>query len=216
MISSANWIHAFTHRVSCSKPSGVSFSLPSSKCSACTIRHTQSTQVALREISRAIFLARSSGHEFRASNGVELLRRVALLAVGVGIVGAYWSWYLLQWYISANTLKACILGSQCPLVFQTSFSYFYGVPIHLLALAWFILLTLLAGIRAYGIRSASLIGMSVGALCVPAVIYLDYIQLAVIHAICSDCELAHVFGLILFALFIIIYRSDRRSKRDKT
>jgi uncharacterized membrane protein len=114
--------------------------------------------------------------------------------------------------MSVNTLKACILGTECPLVFQTSFSYFYGVPIHVLAVAWFALLTVLAGLRAYGIRRASLIGVVVGALCVPAIIYLDYVQLALIHAICSDCELAHALGLILFALFIIIYRSDRKSK----
>lgn len=75
------------------------------------------------------------------------------------------------------------------------------------------MLTLLAGMRAYGFRRASTIGFAVGALCVPAIIYLDYIQLAIIHAICSDCELAHLLGLILFVLFIIIYRSDRRSKK---
>lgn len=138
------------------------------------------------------------------------------LAVLVGIIGAYWSWRLLQWYISANSLTACILGSECPLVFQTSFSYFYGVPIHLLAVAWFALLTFLAVARTYGIRSASTIGLIVGAVSVPTIIYLDYIQLAVIHAICSDCELAHVFGLILLALFVIIYRSDRKSKEDRT
>jgi uncharacterized membrane protein len=86
----------------------------------------------------------------------------------------------------------------------------------MLAVAWFTLLTLLAVIRAYGIRSASTVGLIVGALSVPAVIYLDYIQLAVIHAICSDCELAHALGLILFALFFVIYRSDRRSRREKT
>jgi uncharacterized membrane protein len=140
------------------------------------------------------------------------LRLVSLSAILVGVVGAAWSWYLLQWYMSVNTLKACILGTECPLVFQTSFSYFYGVPIHVLAVAWFALLTVLAGLRAYGIRRASLIGVVVGALCVPAIIYLDYVQLALIHAICSDCELAHALGLILFALFIIIYRSDRKSK----
>ena len=144
------------------------------------------------------------------------MRLIALAAVLVGVVGASWSWHLLQWYISANALTACILGSQCPLVFQTSFSYFYGVPIHLLAVAWFALLTLLAGLRAYGIRMASLLGFTVGALCVPAVIYLDYVQVAIIHAICSDCELAHVLGLALFALFAIIYRSDRRNHKDKT
>ena len=140
------------------------------------------------------------------------MRLVALSAILVGIVGASWSWHLLQWYISANALTACILGTQCPLVFQTSFSYFYGVPIHLLAVAWFSLLTLLAVVRAFGVRSAAMIGAIVGAFCVPAVIYLDYIQVAIIHAICSDCELAHILGIILFVLFVIIYRSDRKNK----
>jgi uncharacterized membrane protein len=115
--------------------------------------------------------------------------------------------------MSATTLRACILGEQCPLVFQTSFSYFYGVPIHLLAVGWFTLLTIIAALRAYGIRQVSTIGLIVGALCVPAVIYLDYIQLAIVHAICSDCELAHVLGLALFVLFIIIYRSDRKNEK---
>jgi len=137
------------------------------------------------------------------------LRLVWFSAILVGIIGAAWSWHLLQWYISANTLTACILGAQCPLVFQTSFSYFYGVPIHLLAVAWFTFLTIVAGVRAYGFRAASVVGLIVGALCVPAIIYLDYIQLAVIHAICSDCELAHALGLVLFALFVIIYRHDK-------
>jgi len=142
--------------------------------------------------------------------GDEPLRLLPLSAVLVGVIGAYWSWHLLQWYISANTLTACILGTQCPAVFQTSFSYFYGVPIHLLAIAWFTLLTIVAGARAYDIRAASTVGLIVGAFCVPAIIYLDYIQLAVIHAICSDCELAHGLGLVLFVLFAVIYRSDRR------
>jgi uncharacterized membrane protein len=141
------------------------------------------------------------------------LRLVALSAILVGVLGASWSWHLLQWYLSANALTACILGTQCPLVFQTSFSYFYGVPIHMLAVGWFTFLTVVAGIRAYGIERASIVGMGVGALCIPAIIYLDYIQLAVIHAICSDCELAHGLGLILFVLFIILYRSDRRSRK---
>jgi uncharacterized membrane protein len=143
----------------------------------------------------------------------KMLKHAVIGAIVVGIVGAGLSLYLLLWYISANALTACILGSQCPAVFQSSFSYFYSIPIHVLAVGWFSLLTLLAGMRAYGFRRASTIGLAVGALCVPAIIYLDYIQLAIIHAICSDCELAHLLGLILFVLFIIIYRSDRRRKK---
>lgn len=73
-------------------------------------------------------------------------------------------------------------------------------------------MTVIAGARAYGITRASPVGVIVGALCVPAILYLDYIQLGVIHAICSDCELAHILGLILFILFIVIYRSDRKAK----
>jgi uncharacterized membrane protein len=149
-----------------------------------------------------------------------LLRLAALLAILVGIVGASWSWHLLQWYLSANALVACILGTECPAVFQSASSYFYGVPIHLLAVGWFGLMTVIAGVRAYGRQSASLLGLVVGALCVPAIIYLDYIQLAVMHltlaTLCSDCELAHFLGLILFVLFIIIYRSDRKSKKQET
>jgi uncharacterized membrane protein len=58
-----------------------------------------------------------------------------------------------------------------------------------------------------------MIGVIVGAFCVPAIIYLDYIQLAIIHAICSDCELAHVLGLILFVLFVFIYWTDRKQAK---
>jgi len=144
------------------------------------------------------------------------LRLTALVALLVGGIGAVWSWHLLQWYLSANSLTACILGTQCPLVFQTSFSYFYGVPIHLLAVGWFSLMTVIAGVRAFGVRRISLIGLMLGALCIPAIIYLDYIQLAVIHAICSDCELAHALGLIVFILFILIYRSDRKGTGKST
>ena len=140
------------------------------------------------------------------------MRLTGLLAVLVGVVGAAWSWKLLQWYISANTVLYCVLGTQCASVFASASSYFYGTPIHLLAVGWFSLLAVIAGIRAYGVRGASRIGLIVGALCVPAILYLDYIQVGVIHAICSDCELAHILGLILFALFVIMYRSDRKSK----
>ena len=77
------------------------------------------------------------------------------------------------------------------------------------------MLALIAGVNAYGVRGASRIGLLIAALCVPTIIYLDYIQIAIIHAICSDCELAHILGLILFALFIIMYRSDKKSKTNE-
>ena len=142
------------------------------------------------------------------------MRLTALIAVLVGVVGAAWSWRLLQWYISANTVLYCVLGatSTCASVFASASSYFYGTPIHLLAVGWFSLLAIIAGVSAYGVRGASRVGLLIAALCIPTIIYLDYIQIAIIHAICSDCELAHILGLILFALFIIMYRSDKKSK----
>ncbi len=133
----------------------------------------------------------------------------------VSIFGAYWSWKLLQWYLSANSLLYCVLGTQCPLVFQSAMSYFYGVPIHVFAVIWFSILALLGLARAYGKKKASLIGMLVGALCIPTIIYLDYIMVAIIHAICSDCELAHLTGVFAFVLFIILYRSDRKNGSTK-
>ena len=147
-----------------------------------------------------------------------MLRLPALIAILVGVVGAAWSWKLLQWYLSANTALYCVLGAvqQCASVFASASSYFYGTPIHLLAVGWFSLLAIIAGVRAYGVRVASRIGLPIAALCIPTIIYLDYIMIAVIHAICSDCELAHILGLILFALFIIMYRSDKKSNANET
>ena len=146
------------------------------------------------------------------------LRLTALIAILVGVVGAAWSWKLLQWYLSANTALYCVLGAvqQCASVFASASSYFYGTPIHLLAVGWFSLLAIIAGVRAYGVRGASRIGLPIAAPCIPTIIYLDYIMIAIIHAICSDCELAHILGLILFALFIIMYRSDKRSNANET
>ncbi len=144
------------------------------------------------------------------------MRLTALIAVLVGVVGAAWSWKLLQWYLSANSVLYCILGTQCASVFASASSYFYGTPIHLLAVGWFSLLAVIAGMSAYGVRGASRVGLLVAALCIPTIMYLDYIMIAVIHAICSDCELAHILGLILFALFIIMYRSDKKSNANET
>ena len=146
------------------------------------------------------------------------MRLPALIAILVGVVGAAWSWKLLQWYLSANTALYCVLGAvqQCASVFASASSYFYGTPIHLLAVGWFSLLAIIAGVRAYGVRVASRIGLPIAALCIPTIIYLDYIMIAIIHAICSDCELAHILGLILFALFIIMYRSDKKSNASET
>ena len=146
------------------------------------------------------------------------MRLTALIAILVGVVGAAWSWKLLQWYLSANTALYCVLGAvqQCASVFASASSYFYGTPIHLLAVVWFSLLAVIAGVRAYGVRIASRIGLPIAALCIPTIIYLDYILIAVIHAICSDCELAHILGLILFALFISMYRNDKKSSANET
>jgi len=143
------------------------------------------------------------------------LRLTALIAILVGVVGAAWSWKLLQWYLSANSVLYCVLGTQCAAVFASASSYFYGTPIHLLAVCWFSLLAIIAGVNAYGVRSASRVGLPIAALCVPTIIYLDWIQIAILHVICSDCELAHIIGLILFALFIIMYRSDKKAKANE-
>ncbi len=138
-------------------------------------------------------------------------RPLGILATAVGVIGTFWAWRLLQWFISAQTLTACLIGETCPIVFQTSFSYFLGLPIHLFALVWFIAMTILAVVSGLGTHTVSKYGLFLGSLSVPTVIYLDYIQLAIVRAICWDCVTAHILGLALFGIFALMFLADRRA-----
>jgi uncharacterized membrane protein len=138
--------------------------------------------------------------------------RPALMAVIVGVLGVVWSLRLLSWFISAQSIQACFVGTTtCPSVFATSFSQFLGIPIHVYAVVWFAALTGMAVLRIRGNTAMSRCGTFVAALSLPTVAYLDYVQLCVINAICWDCVLAHILGLFLFGLFLAMYVKDRRT-----
>ena len=137
------------------------------------------------------------------------MRPLAYLATIIGIIGIFWTWRLLQWFVSANTIAACVFGQSCASVFSTSLSYFLGIPIHLFALSWFICMTIISILGIIRNTSAKY-GTILGSLALPTVIYLDYLQLAVIRAICWDCVIAHVLGLAMFGIFTIMFIAERR------
>jgi len=141
------------------------------------------------------------------------LKRIAVVAAVVGAAGTYWSWRLLQWFVSAETLKMCILGETCPVVFDTAFSRFLGLPIHLFALVWFLGLTILAATAAARSVDVWRHGLALASLSIPTVIYLDYVQIVIIGAICWDCVTAHVLGLALFGTFLAGFLFKRNSRR---
>lgn len=138
------------------------------------------------------------------------MKKLGIAGIIVGILGILWTWRLLQWFISAETLTACLVGETCPIVFATAFSRFLGLPIHLFALIWFIAMTSLFAISAVGLLAVTKPGLILGSLSVPTVIYLDYVQLAIIKAICWDCVTAHILGLALFGLFAVMFITERK------
>lgn len=143
------------------------------------------------------------------------MRPLGIAAMVLGVLGIIWSWRLLQWFISAETIKSCIIGEVCPVVFSTSFSRFLGLPIHLFALVWFVAMTTLSAMIAFGPFAVAKHGLLLGSLSVPTVIYLDYVQLVIIRAICWDCVTAHILGLALFGTFALIFLSERKNARLK-
>jgi uncharacterized membrane protein len=140
------------------------------------------------------------------------LKRLGIAGVAIGFLGILWSWRLLQWFISADTLTACLVGETCPIVFATEFSRFLGLPIHLFALIWFVAMTGLSAISMFGLLAVTKPGLILGSLSVPTVVYLDYVQLAIIKAICWDCVTAHILGLALFGLFAVMFVLERRQE----
>jgi uncharacterized membrane protein len=127
----------------------------------------------------------------------------ASLALALG--GATDATYLTIAHYSTPTLLVCSASGtiNCERVTTSAQSTFLGIPVAVLGLAWFVVMTLLCWPAAWRsesrlLRLARLLGAVVG---IGFTLWLVYAELFIIGAICLWCTVAHVLA---FGLFVIV------------
>ena len=130
---------------------------------------------------------------------------MALLALGGTAIGAYLTLYKLG-YVGALT---CSIGS-CEKVQTSRWSEFLGVPVATWGLAYYaaVLAITTAGTRAQHLdsRRLSLALLMLTGWGTLFSLWLTYLELNVIHAICEWCVISAMIAVILFLLSIIDWR----------
>lgn len=132
----------------------------------------------------------------------------------IAVLGLAVSAYLTVEHFTAETSLACPEGVvvNCTKVTTSQWATLFGVPVALLGLGYFVVMTLLVSPPAW--RQARLdpvriAGAGTGVL---MVLYLVYIELFAVNAICLWCTAVHVLTLGLFGA--ILWRVSDRSSRS--
>ena len=121
-------------------------------------------------------------------------------------------------YLSANVLAGtapvCIAGGGCETVAQSQYSKWFGIPVAYFGIVFsVILLGLIVAWWRTGDGRLLLAGYAQGLIGVVIVLYLRYLELFVIHAICAWCVAygaTIVFGWI--ALVFVQRRANRAAR----
>lgn len=133
-------------------------------------------------------------------------------SVLLSVIGLAISLYLTYIY-TANKMAICLTGGGCDTVQHSPYAWIMGIPIPTLGAGAYVLLILL-GILAWGESERqeswllAFFGVSMVGLLFSA--YLTYLELFVIHAICSWCVISAVIQLLVFVLAVLAWREHQR------
>jgi uncharacterized membrane protein len=142
--------------------------------------------------------------EPRAARSAGRSNRSHLVALGLAVLGLALSAYLTAEHYTSSALLACPESAtiNCAKVTTSRWSVIAGVPVAVLGLAYFVGMTALTVPPAWKIpalRGLRLAGAAVGVL---MVVYLVYIELFRVDAICLWCTGVHACTIALFAVIL--------------
>jgi uncharacterized membrane protein len=115
----------------------------------------------------------------------------------------------LAWVYTADTVAVCFGNHGCDLVQHSPYAWIGGIPVPALGAAAYVLLAALAvaALRLEARRELLLLGMfGVGLTGVLFSAYLTYLELFVIHAICTWCVVSAVIMVAVFSLSLLARR----------
>lgn len=135
------------------------------------------------------------------------LRIASIVLAAIGLVDSLY----LSWVKMANRYALCGPIGDCESVNSSRYSEVAGVPIALLGAGAYILIILLLVLETRGgiwkdYGPYLVLGISLaGAL---YSIYLTYIEIAVIHAICPYCVVSAIVIILIFVISILRIMAD--------
>jgi uncharacterized membrane protein len=143
--------------------------------------------------------------------GNPLLAAVALLGVvGMGLAG-----YLTYVHYNEDAL-VCTVGG-CETVQQSDYSTMFGVPIAIFGLLMFLTVTLLALARMSG-RSpipsdvATIAAWTMLLTSLLYYVYLTYIEIWELEAVCQWCVMSSIVALLMFVLESVLLTRELRTE----
>ncbi len=125
-------------------------------------------------------------------------------SLGLAAAGLAVSIYLTIEHYSGSTALACPENAtiNCAKVTTSSWSRFLGLPVAVLGLAYFVVMTLLVLPAAWRRRRLDAVRLAGAGLGMAMVLYLVWAELFRINAICLWCTAVHVCTLGLFTAIL--------------
>jgi uncharacterized membrane protein len=119
----------------------------------------------------------------------------------------------LSYYQYLNLLPSCAIGG-CEIVLSSVYSKFLGVPLSYIGLVFYAYMLCLAALliiepRSRALRLAALAYGGIGFFL--SLVFIFYIQLTLLHALCIYCALSALTTTALFGLAIWHWRETRRA-----
>jgi uncharacterized membrane protein len=127
------------------------------------------------------------------------------ISVGLAILGILVSVYMTIYKLTENN-SMCLGNGGCSTVNSSAYSSIYGIPVALVGVGGYlaILALLLVERRnAFLTTNGTLVIFGLALLGFLFTLYLVYVELALIHALCPFCVTSQVTMTILFVLSVI-------------
>lgn len=131
-------------------------------------------------------------------------QRIGLASFLVALLGLAIAAYLTVEHYDAGAALACpeTGAVNCAKVSSSAWSHVGPVPIALLGLAFFAAMTLLCSVPAWRVRALDPVRIAGAALGVASAVYLIWVELFRVDAICLWCTAVHVCTLVLLGLVL--------------
>jgi uncharacterized membrane protein len=134
-----------------------------------------------------------------------------MIVAALALAGIFLALYLLLYKLGMIGGLTCSVGS-CETVNTSKWARFLGLPVAGWGVAWYTATFAMAVAGIQG-RFADSRGMALALLVMTASglvfsIYLTYLELFVIHAICQWCVVSAVLVLVMFILTLLDYRES--------